>query len=102
MIAHDVINFDHDDIAHHSKHLSQTFSYFAKEMMLELIDERGQIHECQTTVVCVDNWANSPFVAINPARTLLVGRRILLKLRPRLILDFDVHWTEIVFKETPS
>jgi len=97
-----VINLDHDDLEYHSSHLSRSFAYFAKEVFLDLVDATDTSHQCRTTIICVDDWRNSPFVAINPARTLLVGRRVLLDLRTRLVLDFDGRFTEVEYKKAVS
>jgi len=99
LIDHGIVSFDQDDIEQYSKHLSQTFSYLTKEVTIELSDGMGISSECQTTIICVDNWSNSPFVAINPSRTFLLGRRVLLNLRPRVILDFDACSTEVLRKQ---
>jgi len=50
----------------------------------------------------VADWHNSPFTAINPNRTFLLGRSGLLNLRPRVILDFDARLTEVEFKEASA
>jgi hypothetical protein len=94
-----VVNLDADDLEHYSSHLSQSFAYFTKEVLIELSDASETSRQCRTTMICVDNWRDSPFVAINPARSMLVGRRVLLNLRPRVILDFDDRSTEVEFKK---
>jgi hypothetical protein len=38
----------------------------------------------------------SPFVVINPDRTALIGRDILLQLKPQVLLDFAKRQTQIV------
>jgi len=82
-----------------SKHLSRPFVYLPKQVSLELVDKFGVSRQWQTTLLCVDDWRNSPFIAINPKRTFLFGRNVLFKLRPRLILDFDARCTEVEFKK---
>ena len=47
-------------------------------------------------ICCVPQWHTSPFVAINPNRIALVGRDLMLKLKPKIALDFDKRQTEIV------
>ncbi|MEK7726975.1 MAG: hypothetical protein AAB354_01115 [candidate division KSB1 bacterium] len=56
----------------------------------------------RSAVICVDNWQRSSFVNINPRRTFLLGRRLLLNLRPRVMLDFDARQSEVQFKEQTS
>jgi hypothetical protein len=38
----------------------------------------------------------SPFVKINPNRVALVGRDLVLALKPKVLLDFDQRQTEIM------
>jgi len=102
LLDNGVINLDSDDLEHHSSHLSKSFVYFAKEVLIELVDATNTSHQCRTTIICVDNWRDSPFIAINPMRTVLVGRRVLLDLHPHLILDFDARCTEVEFKKVMS
>jgi len=102
LTANGVVTIEIDDVGRTSKHLSRAFNYFVAPVWLELIDDKATNKQSRITVICVENWLHSPFTAINPARTCLVGRRALLKLRPRLVLDFDARCTEVQFKMTPS
>jgi hypothetical protein len=52
--------------------------------------------------ICVNDWRNGPFIAINPARTFLLGRSVLLELQPRLVLDFAARRTEVQFVEAAN
>jgi len=85
-----------------SEHLSQPFVYRAKRVSLELVDNNGVGRQVKTTIICVNDWQSSPFIAINPNRTFLLGRSTLLKLQPRLILDFAAKHTEVQFAEAAS
>jgi hypothetical protein len=85
-----------------SEHLSRPFTYFTKRIWLELIDDNGIRRRKRATVICVDDWQNSPFVAVNPNRTFLLGRSVLLELQPRLTLDFAAKRTVVQFSEATS
>jgi len=102
LMANGVVNIQPNDRERTSEHLSRPFVYFFKRVWLELIDENGASRQWQTTIVCVDDWNNSPFTSINPDRTFLLGRSVLFNLRPRLILDFDTRRTEVEFNATTS
>jgi hypothetical protein len=52
--------------------------------------------------ICVENWRHSPFVAINPNRTALVGRGTMLKLQPMVGLDFANRQTEVEYRQIPT
>jgi hypothetical protein len=45
--------------------------------------------------LCIRNWPASPFVAINPNRTALIGRSVFHKIVPIVHLDFAARRTEI-------
>jgi hypothetical protein len=100
--AKGVVTIEIDDIGRTSKHLNRVFNYFAAPVWLELIDDKGANKQSRITVICVENWLHSPFTAINPTHTCLVGRRALLKLQPRLTLDFAVRRTEVQFAGATS
>jgi len=78
-------------------HLGQTYRYtrIHLDVSLKADDgtERGTLHP----VLCVRNWQQSPFVAVNPNRTALVGRSLCLSLKPKVTMDFEqkvtnLHW----------
>jgi len=79
-MANGVVKIQPNDRERTSEHLSRPFVYFFKRVWLELIDENGASRQWQTTIVCVDDWNNSPFTSINPDRTFLLGRSVLFKL----------------------
>jgi len=100
LITRGIVTIHPDDVERSSQHLNKSFFYFTKDVWLELTDMTGVIRRWRTSIICVENWRSSSFTAINPGRTILLGRRILLNLRPRLTLDFDAHLTEVEFKKT--
>jgi hypothetical protein len=102
LTANRVVKLYSNNFEKTSRHLSQPFIYFTKQLSLEIRDKTRASRQWRTTVICVDDWQNSPFIAINPKRTFLLGRRVLFKLRPRIILDFDARLTEVEFKQTPA
>jgi hypothetical protein len=95
--THGVIKTGTDDVLEISEHLSQSFIYSTKRVWLELVDEAGVSRQGRATIICVDDWHNSPFTAINPKRSFLLGRNVLFNLRPRITLDFDARITEVRF-----
>lgn len=90
------------DVVRIARHLGQSYVYFALPALLELVDKPGKTGQCLTTIFCVADWRNSPFTAINPTRTFLLGREILLELQPRLVLDFAARRTEVQYTEAAS
>ncbi len=102
LIGNGVINLEPDDFEYNARHLSRSYIYFAKEVLIDLVDATDTSRQCRTTMICVEDWRNSPFIAINPGRILLLGRRVLLNLRPRLSLDFDARLTEVEFKHAAT
>lgn len=99
LINDGIVILDPDDVEHEASHLSRAYAYFTKEVFAEVHDARGNSLKRRTTIICVENWRRSPFVTINPRRTFLLGRRLLLNLRPRVTLDFDARQSEVEFKE---
>jgi len=102
LIKNGIVRIQPQDFEDISEHLSQPYVYLTKHLWLELTDEKGVTRQFRANVICVKDWRNSPFIAINPARTFLLGREVLLELRPRLVLDFDARCTEVQFKMAPS
>jgi len=68
----------------------------------KLIRFKLSSHVAEAKIYCVLNWRMSPFVAINPNRTALIGRDIMFELKPRVLLDFDKRQTEIVTAQKPA
>jgi len=77
-------------------HLNQPFSYIDKLLYVALPSHANAKRAIAKRISCVANWQESPFVAINPNRTALIGRDIMFELKPRVLLDFDKRQTEIV------
>lgn len=102
LINKGLVAIDPDDVEHEAHHLSQAYAYFTKEVLIEMVDTMGKSRRGRTGVICVDDWQRSPFVNINPHRTFLLGRKLLLNLRPRVTLDFDARQSEVEFKQQAS
>jgi hypothetical protein len=85
-----------------SSHLGQPFSYLTKFIWIELQDKNGQRRQINTIAILVKNWNNSPFIAINPNRTALVGRDTMLQLKPKISLDFAARQTEVEYLTATS
>lgn len=94
-----IVDCTTEDVERSAKHLGRLFFYYTIPAWIELVDSKGKSNKCKRAIVCVDNWSESPFTAINPNRTFLPGRSVLFELRPRLILDFAAQRTEVEFAE---
>jgi hypothetical protein len=79
-----------------SRHLSRSFNYVTKPLHFKLFSKSGKTYDLQTNINCVLNWHASPFIKINPQRVALIGRDLLLALKPKVLLDFEKRQTEIV------
>jgi hypothetical protein len=88
------------DYEDESVHLGQSFRFTAKPLRLSLKDKTGKAKEIGIFAFCIKNWADSPFVAINPNRSALVGRALFFKLGTIIHLNFVNHLTEIGFPPT--
>jgi hypothetical protein len=53
--------------------------------------------EAELVTFCIKHWHASPFVAINPNRAALIGRKLFHKITPIVHLDFATCRTEIEF-----
>ena len=64
-----------------SKHLDIEFKYSIKQITLLLTDESKNVHSSDLYVYVIDDWwgkkRRSPFVMVNPRRSMLVGRDVL-------------------------
>ena len=97
LLQHGLLVIEAEDYERESLHLSKRFRFFAKLMRFSLQDQNGKSKVAVTTTFCIKDWRKSPFVAINPARTALVGRRLFHKLSPVVHLDFASRQTAIEF-----
>jgi hypothetical protein len=101
LAAQNVIQPEPEDYPIASLHLSQRFTYVAKWLQVELPSNSDETRNLIARVFCVSNWRLSPFVDVNPNRTALIGRDIMLELKPNLRLDFEKRQTEISPAEKP-
>jgi hypothetical protein len=60
-----------------------------------LSDTSSETRNLIARAFCVSNWSSSPFIAANPNRIALIGRNILLELKPKVLLDFEKRQTVI-------
>jgi hypothetical protein len=67
-----------------------------KSLRFQLTSKTGETLTFETLIYCVPDWRLSPFVKINPARVALIGRDLLLDLKPKVLLDFEQRQTEIL------
>jgi len=96
LIAQNVIQPQAGDDTGVSRHLSRSFLYVTKFLRFTLSAKSDLPRAAEAKVYCVLDWHASPFVNINPNRTALIGRDMMLELKPRVLLDFDKRQTEIV------
>lgn len=92
-----IIRITEADAIYEAWHLGQSFEYAIKNLRLGLTATGEQIRETQMFAVCVLNWRQSPFVAINPNRTALVGRDLCLALQPIVTLNFADRTTNLAW-----
>jgi hypothetical protein len=84
---------DYYEISHH---LNQPYHGVAKSLRFQLSSKAGGTFAFNALIYCVPDWRTSPFVNINPHRVALVGRDLLLALKPKVLLDFNQRQTEIM------
>jgi hypothetical protein len=78
-------------------HLNRMYRRFRRTLSIGLVAADGTVRRSSLSVVCVQNWSNCPFTTINPNRLALVGRRLLQRLQPTVILRFAHQVTEVGF-----
>lgn len=101
LIAQNIIRPEARDYLEIHHHLNRPFVYVDKLVRIELPAAPDETRFLETLICCVQDWQTSPFVKINPNRTALIGRDIMLELKPRVLLDFDKRQTEIVTAKKP-
>ena len=69
-----------------NRHLGIQFEFVVKLLEVVLSVAGGTPKHGIHRIICVRNWRQSPFVAINPNRTALLGRDICLHFQPRVTL----------------
>jgi hypothetical protein len=69
-------------------HFNRRYMYIPMRFTIALQDASGIIRESRQTINCVLNWQQSPFIQVNPNRTALIGREVLLEIKPKVLLDF--------------
>jgi hypothetical protein len=95
LVSAKVITVNFRDPRRSAVHLNNPYQFIAKRLGVLLADNQGATRRIEKNVFCVLNWMNSPFVQINPNRSVLIGRGPLLDLRPKVELDFDGRKTEV-------
>jgi hypothetical protein len=97
LLRHKVMTKRNRDVEKIAEHLSKSFRYVQKPLWLEVTDKHGRSQRVGMIAACVENWQSSPFVAINPQRTALVGRGAFLKLQPIVHLNFAARQSEVEY-----
>jgi len=80
-----------------ARHLNQLYRGVPKSLRFQLTSKTDEPFAFETLIYCVPDWRLSPFVKINPNRVALIGRDLMLALKPRVLLDFEQRQTEILF-----
>jgi hypothetical protein len=76
-------------------HLNRSFRYTPKSLIVILTAADGTQKTASQTILCVRNWQQSPFVAVNPNRTALIGRSLCLATQAKITLDFAQQVTSV-------
>jgi hypothetical protein len=76
-------------------HLNRPFRYTPKSLIVILTAADGTQKTASQTILCVRNWQQSPFVAVNPNRTALIGRSLCLATQAKILLDFARQVTSV-------
>jgi hypothetical protein len=97
MSARGIVQLLPSDVIRQLSHLGQVFQFFVRTIHLGLLADDGSERIARLRVLCVFNWQQSPFVAVNPNRVVLVGRDICLRLQPKITLDFANLTTSLTF-----
>lgn len=100
--AQDLIKPEAGDYYEFSSHLSQSYKCVGKRLRLQLSSKAGEVYALETKIYCVPDWHKSPFVKINPDRVALIGRGLLLKLKPMVLLNFKERQSEIMDSATTA
>jgi hypothetical protein len=102
LLAQNVIQPELEDAYETSRHLGHDFDYVTKMLRVKVASDASTTHTVEAKVYCVFDWRLSPFIVINPSRIALIGRDILLELKPKVLLDFEKRQTEIKTSVKPS
>jgi len=100
LLQRNLLTIEAEDYEQESNHLNRSFIFFAKPFRFSVQDQNGKSKEVEAYTLCIKNWRKSPFVAINPNRTALIGRGLFHKLAPVVHLDFAARQTEIEFHDS--
>lgn len=82
-----------------SRHLDSDYTYYRRRLCFKLVDESGTSRFVERHALCIRNWKKSPFVEVNPNRIALLGRGMLLELKPIVHLNFDRLETKVSFPD---
>jgi len=96
LLAAQVVQRRSGEYVENSIHLGKEYQCFAKVVQGEVAAVSGKAQAFATTVYCVEDWQNSPFVRINPNRIALIGRNLPSELQLDILLQFGKRRTEIV------
>jgi hypothetical protein len=66
--------------------LGEEYHYFVKRVPVTVVDSMGLSESKRLPVTVVQNWDDSTFVAVNPARQCLLGRDLFREFALELVL----------------
>jgi hypothetical protein len=87
------------DFPHVAEYRGEEYLYYIKNMYVRIEDENKKSNSAKMHCFAVQNWRFSPFCALNPNRTALVGRDILRKFPLRIVLDSGKRTTTVFYNE---
>ena len=99
LLSHDIIDRQLIDQTHFRKHPGQLYQVHILFVVIGVIDERGIPIVREFPALCVRNWQCSPLCTVNPHRTALAGRNLLLELPRRLELNGRRRITRVLANE---
>ncbi len=96
LLAEKVVQRRPAEYVENAIHLGKQYQCVSKIVKAEFEATSGQARSFVTTVYCVEDRPNSPFVRINPNRIALIGRDLPFEAKLSLGLHFDKQRTEII------
>jgi hypothetical protein len=96
LLAEKVVQRRPAEYVENAIHLGKQYQCVSKIVKTEFETISGKVRSFDTAVYCVEDWANSPFVKINPSRTALIGRDLPFEAKLSFGLHFERQRTEIM------
>jgi hypothetical protein len=96
-VSSDLLDFDKDvDAIQTAYHLGERFDFFMRRATVGIQDDRNKKKRAaELSIAVVFDWRKSAFVKVNPDRSALIGRDILLAFKLRAMLNSRRRKTRI-------